>query len=96
MEVREFRQFAKYMIDSHTFSLSIDGFNPYTNKQAGISASVGSMSMACLSLPPSLRHRAENHFLGGLIPDEPKLDEINHYMSPFVQDLLTSWIQGNW
>jgi hypothetical protein len=54
------------------------------------------MSMACLSLPPSLRHRGENHYLGGLIPLDPSLDGMNNYLSPIVQDLLASWKQGTW
>lgn len=56
------------------------------------------MAMACLNLPPSLRYRAENMHLVGVIPGpkEPSLDEINHYLSPLVDDLLTSYTEGTW
>ena len=50
------------------WSLSYDAFNPYLNKAAGKSASVGSLAMVCLSLPPSLRYLSENTFLAGLVP----------------------------
>lgn len=80
------------------WSLSIDWFNPYQNKQAGKKASTGSILMACLNLPPSLRHKPENLYLAGIIPGpkEPVTDEINHFLRPLINDLLACWIQGTW
>lgn len=80
------------------WSISVDWFNPFMNKAAGKSASTGSIVMACLNLPPSLRYKPENLFLVGVIPGpkEPSLDEINHFMRPLVDNLLPSWEHGTW
>jgi hypothetical protein len=78
------------------WSLSYDGFNPYHNKIAGKSASVGSLAMACLSLPPSLRY--DNIFLGGVLPGpkQPTLDQINHIIQLLVDVLKDSYIKGTY
>lgn len=78
------------------WSLSADGFNPYGNKAAGKSASAGSMAMVLLNLPPSLRYKAENMFLCGVIPGpkEPSLDEMNHFLKPVVDQLDISYKRG--
>jgi hypothetical protein len=76
------------------WSLSIDWFNPRGNKAAGKSASIGSIVMACLNLPPSLRYKAENLFLVGIIPKEPSVEEVGHYIEPIVDMLDRSWRDG--
>ena len=77
--------------------LSIDWFNPYQNKAAGKSASVGSMVMACLNLPPSIRCKPENLYLNIIPgPREPQTDQINHFLSPVVDDLDLCWASGIW
>lgn len=78
------------------WSFSADWFNPFLNKAAGKSVSTGSMAMACLNLPPSLRYRAENLFLVGVIPGpkEPSVDEIEHFLTPVVEMLNRSWKEG--
>jgi hypothetical protein len=75
------------------WSLNVDWFNPYKNKQAGKVYSTGVMSMVCLDLPPSLRYQAENMYLAGILPGprEPSLDEINHFLRPLVDELMDSW-----
>lgn len=78
------------------WSLSLDWFNPYMNKAAGKSASTGSMAMACLNLPPSIRHKPEYLYLSGMIPRDPHVDEVNHFLRPLVDDLLPSWQSGTW
>lgn len=80
----------------YIFSLSVDFFNPYTNKQAGIKSSVGLISVICLNLPPSMRYKPENMFLAGVIPGpkEPPLTSLNHYLKPIVDDLLYFWQTG--
>ena len=80
----------------YVFSLCVDFFNPYTNKQAGKKASIGIISLVCLNLPPDKRYRPENMFLAGIIPgpQEPPLTATNHYLSPLIDDLLDFWVPG--
>jgi hypothetical protein len=79
------------------WSLSIDWFNPYLNKAAGKSASVGSMAMSCLNLPPSMRCKPEYLYLSVIPgPKEPKTDAINHFLRPLIDDLLPCWEKGTW
>lgn len=79
------------------WSLSVDWFNPYQNKQAGKTVSTGSMVMSCLNLPPSLRHKPENLYLSIIPgPKEPATDQTNHFLRPLVDDLLPSWSNGTW
>ena len=75
------------------WSLSIDWFNPRGNKAAGKSTSTGSIVMACLNLPPSLRYKLENLFLVGIIPGprEPSVEEVRHFVEPVVDMLDRSW-----
>ena len=80
----------------YVFSLSVDFFNPYTNKQSGKSSSAGLISVVCLNLPPSMRYKPENMFLSGVIPGpkEPPLTALNHYLKPLVDDLIDFWEPG--
>lgn len=82
----------------YVFSFCMDGFNPFHLKQAGKKASVVAMYMICLNLPPEERYKLENMFLVGIIPGphEPKKEEINHLLSPLVDDLLDSYHHGVW
>jgi hypothetical protein len=80
----------------YAYSLCIDFFNPYTNKQSGKKKSVGMIALVCLNLPPDLRYKPENMYLVGVVPGprEPKLDEINHYLTPLIDDFCDSWEHG--
>lgn len=80
----------------YVFTLSIDGFNPYHNMEAGKKASSSAIYMICLNLPPHLRHRVENMFLVGIIPgpNEPNTMQLNHILQPLIRDLLEFWDPG--
>ena len=79
------------------WNLSIDWFNPFMNKQSGKTVSTGSMAMACLNLPPSMRHKPENMWLTIIPgPREPETDQVNHFLRPLVEDLRKSWTDGTW
>ena len=80
------------------WSFAVDWFNPFQNKAAGKSASVDSITLACLNLPPSLRYKPENLYLAGIIPGprEPNYDEINHFISPIIRRFLPMWREGTW
>ena len=76
--------------------LSVDFFNPYHNKIAGKVASVGSIVLSCLMLPPDMRHKPENLCLVGIIPGprEPSGKEIDHFLRPLVNIMKASWTHG--
>jgi hypothetical protein len=78
------------------WTLSIDWFNPRGNKAAGKAVSAGSIVMACLNLPPSLRYRPENLYLVGVIPGprEPSVEEVEYFVRPVVEMLNRSWREG--
>jgi hypothetical protein len=80
----------------YAFSLCVDFFNPYTNKQAGKKSSIGIISLVCLNLPPDIRYKPENMFLAGIIPgpNSPPLTALNHYLTPLIDDLLDFWAPG--
>ena len=79
----------------YVFSLSVDFFNPFTNKQVGKQVSFGIISVVCLNLPVSMRYKPENMFLVGVIPGpkEPWLT-LKHYLSPIVNEFLEFWDPG--
>ena len=83
-------------IGHYSFSLCVDFFNPLTNKQAGKKSSIGIISVVCVNLPPSLRYKAENMFLAGVIPgpNEPPLTAVNHYLSPLINEFQSFWDTG--
>lgn len=78
------------------WSFSTDWFNPYHNHAAGKSASVGSIAMTCLNLPPTFRYKPEYVFLAGVIPgpNEPKDDLVNNFLDVIVDQLERSYNHG--
>ena len=82
----------------YIFSFCMDGFNPFQLKQAGKKASAVAMYMICMNLPPEDRYKMENMFLVGIIPGphEPRKEEINHLLSPLVDNLLDLYKYGIW
>lgn len=75
------------------FSLNVDGFNPMGNTTAGTKYSATGIYMALLTLPPDIRYKRENMYLCSIIPGPvaPHGDEINHLLSPLVDEFLVLW-----
>lgn len=80
----------------YVFGLAVDGFNPFQNKQAKQKVTVTAIYVYCLNLPPHLRYLPENMYLVGIIPGptKPSLDQINHFLQPLVDELLSFWEPG--
>jgi hypothetical protein len=78
------------------FTFNLDFFAIEGMRVGGARTSCGLISMACLNLPPDIRHKPENMYVAGLIPgpNEPALTELNHYLKPIIDDLVVSWTQG--
>lgn len=80
------------------WTFSTDFFNPFYNKAAGKSVSIGSIVLVCLNLPPHLRYKSENMYIAGIIPGprEPDVDQINHFLSPILGRFHRMWQDGIW
>jgi hypothetical protein len=73
------------------FSINMDGFNPYGNREAGKKVSLTAIYLVCLNLPPSIRHKVENIYLAGIIPGPQAPSD---YLSPLIDDMVTLWEKG--
>lgn len=80
----------------YSFSICMDGLNPYGNTTRGPTASVCAIYLACLNLPPSLRYKYENMCLVCVVPGpgEPSLHQINRILEPLVDELCIFWRDG--
>lgn len=80
----------------YSFSICMDGLNPYGNTTCGPRASVCAIYLACLNLLPSLRYRYENMCLVCVVPspNEPSLHQINWVLGLLVDDLCMFWGDG--
>lgn len=78
------------------FGLSVDGFNPFHNKQAKQKVSSTGIWLILLNLPIHLRYLPENICLIGVLPAPhgPGLDGLNHALNLVVRDLLEFWEPG--
>lgn len=78
------------------FCLNVDFFSVKGVRPGESSATCGIIALTCLNLPPDIRYKDENVFLAGIIPgpDEPPLTDINHYLSPLIDEFVSLWDPG--
>jgi hypothetical protein len=78
------------------FAMHVDFFNPNGTRKRGNHDSIGIISLANLNLPETIRYLPEHIFLLGVIPgpNEPTLEEINHYIRPIIDQLEIGWNRG--
>lgn len=76
------------------WSLSVDWFNPFHNKQAGKKTSCGSIALLLLNLPPSLRYKPENVYINAVAPKEPTGDKVNHFLEPLIDMMECNYQHG--
>jgi hypothetical protein len=80
------------------FGLSVDAYNPLHNKQAGKKVSSTAISLVCYNLPKGQRLLVHNVHVLAIIPGphEPSLSEINHLLTPVVEEFQEFWDPGVW
>jgi hypothetical protein len=78
------------------FALSVDGFNPLTNKVAKQVRTSTGIYLICLNLPLAVRQQPHNMYLVGVVPgpNKPKEGELNHYLDLVVEDFKPFWNSG--
>ena len=69
------------------FLLNVDWFQPFDHVQY----SVGVLYLTILNLPRSQRYLLENVIVVGCIPGPSEPHNLNPYLEPLVEDLLTLW-----
>lgn len=80
----------------YAFVYFVDFFPPEGRRGHTSTKSLGIIAMACLNLPASIRYLPENIYIAGIIPgpNQPHMEEINHYLRPAILDMRDSWIRG--
>lgn len=80
------------------FGLSVDAYNPLHNKQAGKKVSSTVISLVCYNFSKGERLLVHNVHVFAIIPGprEPSLSEINHLLSPVVEEFKEFWDPGVW
>ncbi|THU88212.1 hypothetical protein K435DRAFT_680238 [Dendrothele bispora CBS 962.96] len=76
-------------------TMGVDWFS-YLRSQISQSHTSCLMSFSVVNLPPHLRYRTANLMLAGIMPGpkEATPDQVQRYMRPFVNELLTLWKDG--
>lgn len=79
----------------YVHSLNIDFFDAEGLTVRGASASWGLFSSACLNLSDSEMFKPEKMYVNIIPgPREPNVDQLNHFIRPFVDEMRASWEHG--
>ncbi|KAF9488639.1 hypothetical protein BDN71DRAFT_1512883 [Pleurotus eryngii] len=79
----------------YVHSLNIDFFDAEGLTVWGASASWGLFSSACLNLSDSEMFKPEKMYVNIIPgPHKPNVDQLNHFIRPFVDEMRASWEQG--
>ncbi|KAA1084550.1 hypothetical protein PGT21_050274 [Puccinia graminis f. sp. tritici] len=73
------------------FALYIDWFNAFGKSSR--KASLGTLILVCLNLPPEKRLKPENVYVAGILPGpkEPTGTQLNNLLLPLIQELKELW-----
>ena len=90
LDIPESKFFTAETADSHLgIMINLDWFQPFESSIYSCGAIYG---VIC-NLPRDIRFKKENMLTLGLLPgpNEVKLDRINHYLTPIIDELLELW-----
>lgn len=77
------------------FAMHVDFFNPNGVRERGNHNSIGIISLVLLNLPENIRYQPENIYLTIIPgPREPKVEEINHFTRPIIEEFRVGWERG--
>ena len=77
------------------FVVHVDFFANEGMSICGTSTSCGIISCACLNLPSEIWYKPENMYVAGIFgPQEPHLEQLNHYIQPFMDDMVIGSDRG--
>lgn len=76
-------------------AICVDFFDPERLTHRGATTSCGLFSTACLNLGLKVRHKPEKMWVNIIPgPKGPALERLNHFIRPFIEEMVLSWECG--